>query len=262
MSARDRAAAVVTRDQASTSPGAGVEVEVGWTDLAGVHDTLLEALAAVVGSTLLTQAARLRRREDRLARITAHALARHLVARATGQAPAGLRLVRRCHRCGIADHGKPSFLPPGGGTAPVEVSLSHSGRWVCAVVAPLPVGIDVEVAEHCVDWTALEALVRHPAESVAAADDDAVRRWVRKEAALKAIGEGLSTPMATVLLQDRPRSQLPGPGGSWRGTGPDGWTVTGTDLTLPAACAVAVRTSAQLRVRLDRLSPHTLTGAG
>lgn len=252
----------MSRDQTSASPGAGVAVEVGWTDLDGVHDTLLEALAAVVGSTLLAQAARLRRRQDRLARITAHALARHLVARATGQAPAGLRLVRRCHRCGTGDHGKPSFLPPGGGPAPVEVSLSHSGRWVCAVVAPLPVGIDVEAAEHDVDWAAVEPLVRHPAEPVAAADGDAVRRWVRKEAALKAVGEGLSTPMATVLLQDRPRSRPAGAGGSWCATGPEGWTVTGTDLSLPAACAVAVRTTAQLRVRLDRLSPHTLTGAG
>ncbi len=117
-----------------------------------------------------------------LLRVTA---ARHL-----GVRPADVTVDRTCGRCG-AEHGRPQL--PGSG---LNASVSHSGDIVAvAITFAGPVGVDVE-AVRAIDFTAVAESVCTPAEltdlHVAA---DFYTFWTRKEAVLKATGEGLSRPM-------------------------------------------------------------------
>lgn len=73
-------------------------------------------------------------------------------------------------------------------------SLAHKPDWVAGVVAPHPVGIDLEgVAEHAPE---LFAKIARPEEwRLAAAEDPPLafaRFWTAKEAVLKATGRGIA----------------------------------------------------------------------
>lgn len=139
----------------------------------------------------------LRRPPDRARYLAAHALVR-LVLAGDGAAAARLTFDRTC-RCG-APHGKP-VLPGGPG-----FSLSHSGELVGVAVRPAgAVGLDLEQVRSVVDLAALATHVYSPAEL---ARDPApthaafFRTWARKEALLKATGEGLTAPMTAITLTE------------------------------------------------------------
>ena len=167
---------------------------------------------------------RFRRPDDRARYLAAHALARLVLGPLVGSAAERLAFDRTC-RCG-APHGKP-VLPGGPG-----FSLTHAGDLVgVAVRRDGPVGLDVEQARAVADLAALAGHVRSPVESARGGVDPEAffRTWTRKEALVKATGEGLSAPMTAITLaEDRPEVQR------WTGPGaPDGpmWL---RDLT-PAA---------------------------
>jgi 4'-phosphopantetheinyl transferase len=70
-----------------------------------------------------------------------------------------------------------------------------------------PVGLDVEQLRDIADLDALAAHVRSPAERSRPGLDTAgfFRTWTRKEALVKASGDGLSAPMTAITLApDRP----------------------------------------------------------
>jgi 4'-phosphopantetheinyl transferase len=145
---------------------------------------------------------RFRRAADRARYLAAHALTRIVVAGAVGAAPGALRFDRTC-RCG-EQHGKPT-LPGGPG-----FSLTHAGDPVGVAVHDRPVGLDVERARPLSDLAAMAEHVRAPGETVADAEAF-FALWTRKEAVLKATGDGLSTPMSSITL---------GPTGvDWTGAG-------------------------------------------
>jgi 4'-phosphopantetheinyl transferase len=125
-------------------------------------------------------------------------------------APEGVGVDRRCQSCG-RPHGKPS-LGPGG----PHVSVSHSGDYVGVAVCPdAPVGVDVEHAGRRTDYQALIPHILGPAEAPAAVDEAAfLRYWVRKEAVVKATGDGLSAGLreVTVTPPGEPASLLGYPG--------------------------------------------------
>ena len=139
--------------------------------------------------------ARFRRPADRARYLAAHALAR-LVLGGSGRGAAALAFDRTC-RCGAA-HGKP-VLPGGPG-----FSLSHAGDLVGVAVHPTgAVGLDVEQVRDLADLAAMAAHVASPAERAGDAPLDGAaffRTWTRKEALLKAAGEGLATPMTAITL--------------------------------------------------------------
>ena len=140
-----------------------------------------------------------RRRRYRLAadrdRFTlAAVLLRTVAGRAIGVDPAAVVIDRICESCG-EPHGRPRL--PGSG---LEVSISHSGHLVAvAVTAAGPVGVDIE-----------RVGVAHPdlASTVCAGSElrhvhtaeDFYAYWTRKEAVLKATGDGLRRPMTTVVV--------------------------------------------------------------
>ncbi|WP_296370722.1 4'-phosphopantetheinyl transferase superfamily protein [Pseudonocardia sp.] len=139
---------------------------------------------------------RFRRPADTARYLAAHALTRLVLAELLGASPSGLVFDRTC-RCG-QPHGKPTL--PGG----PHFSLTHAGELVgLAVHAGGPVGLDVEQVRAMKDLPSMARHVCSPAELQAAgppAPAEFFRAWTRKEALLKATGEGLSSPMNAITL--------------------------------------------------------------
>ena len=148
---------------------------------------------------------RLQRSRDRERFVVGAALARTMVAEYAGTSPGDIGLDRTCQACG-APHGKPRVV---GCDPAVELSISHSGARVAVALAlGTPVGIDVEWGDG--DATArLELLddVLRPEETRRLRElprQDRVAGfltyWTRKEALLKATGEGLRVSLASFAV--------------------------------------------------------------
>lgn len=144
------------------------------------------------------------RRRDRL---LANALHRQVVADALGWAPDRLPLYR-------AVGGQPRLALPGWHT-----SLSHADGIVAIALSDCgPVGVDVErrttatlrpIADlvcTAAEWAAMQA-----ADDI---DQALLATWVRKEAALKAVGVGLAQPMASFAAAQDARLVLADAGGA------------------------------------------------
>jgi len=105
-----------------------------------------------------------------------------------GQDPAAVTIDRSCADCG-EQHGRPVIE---GGP---HVSVSHSGdRVAVAVSSHGPLGVDVEAAGRATEGIAGHLLA--PAERGGALTPDAMLAyWTRKEALVKATGDGLRVPL-------------------------------------------------------------------
>jgi 4'-phosphopantetheinyl transferase len=182
------------------------ECQVWWARPAGTRELL-----ALLDTGERGRCLRFHRDEDRARYLAAHALARLVLAGHLGIPAPALAFHATCRQCGAGDHGKPRLGMAGGG---LEFSLSHSGaRVVLAVARDAAVGVDVERLNAQRDFAALVPAVLSPAEQPAvAALPDAeragavLRYWTRKEALLKATGDGLRVAPAalTVTPPDAP----------------------------------------------------------
>jgi 4'-phosphopantetheinyl transferase len=181
---------------------------------------------------------RLRHDDDRARFATGRALLRRVVGEWWGVAPGSVTVSSHCAQCGARDgrHGQPVVTPPATRAA-LHVSVAHAaGRVVVAVTDVGPVGVDVEqvpqVALVAVDEVALadperRALAALPADRRPAARAEA---WVRKEAVLKATGDGLTVDPRQVVVTasaDMPRLLS-----WWQGTTIDPGIARLTDLDL------------------------------
>lgn len=129
----------------------------------------------------------------------AHALLTRAVCDVHPYDPAVMAVTHRCPRCGTDAHGVPS-LTNHGTPVPLAVSVSRApGIAVAAWGTTLGLGIDVERAEAASD-AALDAVLCHPSEPTPPDDAARTHAWVRKEAALKAWGAGLTVEPSRVRL--------------------------------------------------------------
>lgn len=175
--------------------------QVWWArpgDVRPEHDALLDAAD-------LGRRARLADPADRQRLTAAAVLVRLVLGAALGMPPAALRIDRTCRSCGSA-HGKPRLRQ---GDAP-HFSVAHSAH--CVVVAVLPggpVGVDVEAVGRFgpgeLEDLAACTLASHERAHLAALPvADRARAftvyWARKEAVLKATGQGLAVPPDEVVV--------------------------------------------------------------
>lgn len=120
---------------------------------------------------------------------------RELLAEVAGCRPGEVGLDRTCG-CG-EPHGRPV---PTGGAAGWCVSASHSGPFVVVAVDRQPVGVDVELVRDEAPSRQLLQRVLAPGEEPPLGVAGFAALWSAKEAYLKALGTGLSTPMASVRV--------------------------------------------------------------
>lgn len=150
-----------------------------------------------------TRLARFHQDADQSRYLVAHALARLAIGAMLAVPPGEIQFDRTCPRCGDA-HGKPQVAADPG----VQFSISHSGLWVAvAVGAEDPVGVDVEEDSGRHDPEELAPVILSEAEQswfyaqpAERRGRDLLRYWTRKEAVLKATGDGLSVSPATLTL--------------------------------------------------------------
>jgi 4'-phosphopantetheinyl transferase len=106
---------------------------------------------------------------------------------------AGAVIDRTCRRCG-EQHGRPTVR------GPIDLSVSHTREWlVLAVVGSGRVGVDLEQTAAARDLDALTTSTLTAAERIEFAQVPSperaawfLRRWTRKEAAVKLTGHGLA----------------------------------------------------------------------
>lgn len=200
----------------------------------------LAVAAALVDDAERARAARFVREADHARHLLGRALARVLLARRTGVAPASLRLVAD------AD-GKPALDGPG-----PAFNLSHSGDWIACVLADdAPVGVDVQETTPSMARPDDFGPVFGPRERarIDGMPDEAARiaafarAWTRKEALLKAVGVGLQLKLDAIDIVDGdagPRWDVPADARSAAALA-GAWTLRDVAVDTRHACAVAWR---------------------
>jgi 4'-phosphopantetheinyl transferase len=134
-------------------------------------------------------------------------LVRSAVGAALGVPPGDLVVIRDCPDCD-RHHGRPRMAATAGGTldlalARIDVSISHAGDWVAlALCDGARVGVDIESEGAGEGLVGAVDLVLHPQERAVPvlATHALLRSWVRKEALLKASGDGLRLPPSGIVL--------------------------------------------------------------
>ena len=143
----------------------------------------------------------LMRPEDRRRFVAGVALSRQLLGAHSDTPPRDVVIDRTCIRCG-QPHGKPRLADPAND---LEFSVSHAGeRVVVALTRGGPVGVDVEALNRRADVDTLAPHVLSSVErdtgGVGADAARFLRYWTRKEAVLKATGDGLRAPMTELTV--------------------------------------------------------------
>ncbi|MCY4488102.1 MAG: 4'-phosphopantetheinyl transferase superfamily protein [Deltaproteobacteria bacterium] len=190
------------------SPGRGVELTRDavhvWRTATEVSPTRLESFRDVLAPDEHVRAARFLYEEDRRRYTVARGALRLLLGRYLGVEPGSLEF-----RYGA--HGKPSLAQSPGGRD-VRFNLSHShGLALHAFAVGREVGVDVErvrpetdvtgVARHSFSPAEVDALMKLPAGEQREAFFNC---WTRKEAFIKAHGEGIALGLSRFDVTLRP----------------------------------------------------------
>jgi len=179
-----------------------------WRILLSQSEDVVRTLEGYLSMDELRRADRYRRELDRCRYVVAHGVLRELLADYTAQTPRDVSF-------GYTAAGKP-FLMDDQGEQRLRFTLSHSGEWaVVALALSTEVGIDIEqidldvsveaVAERFFSRNESEVLREVPPEQRTAAFFAA---WTRKEAYVKARGEGISDRLRKFSISINPE-QIP-----------------------------------------------------
>ncbi|MDA0566718.1 4'-phosphopantetheinyl transferase superfamily protein [Streptomonospora sp. S1-112] len=207
--------------------------DLWWGDITAITPDRLRDLYGLLDADERRRHARFRMQADKDRYALAHGLARLAVGRAAGIAPESVAFDLRCIPCerkadppDRGPHGKPR---PSGPAEGLEISFSHSGdRVLLAMARGVAVGADVERVRQL--HTGLDGLLDHALTEGERADLAALgprdreaaffTYWSRKEALLKATGEGvgnltavaLSVPGAPIEVRSWDSPDAPPPG--------------------------------------------------
>jgi 4'-phosphopantetheinyl transferase len=184
---------------AAPAPGM-VDVVACWLDVPEPDARCLEALLASEESM---RAAALRFDADRRRYVVARARLRQILGALGGCAPAAVVLV-------TGARGKPRLAEP---ATSLRFNLAHSADlMLCAVTVGADLGVDVERVRDDVEHESIARRFFAPDEVASlAAVPAAARRdafyacWTRKEAVIKATGEGLARPLDSFAVSIHPR---------------------------------------------------------
>lgn len=156
---------------------------------------------SLLSESELSRAARYLVPEARRRFIARRSQLRRTLARYLSVDPASLNLL-------FSDTGKPTLVASEGADPPLRFNVSSSGDWLLvSLSAAFEVGVDIErgVAGH--DFAAIEHLAMSEAErrylagmTGAARLRAFYRTWTMKEAVVKALGKGLTYPLASVPI--------------------------------------------------------------
>jgi 4'-phosphopantetheinyl transferase len=177
-----------------------VRCDVWWAAPAADPDAAL----AQLGDADQARGRGLRRPADRARFATGRLLARRAVAAVLGVEADAVHVVTRCPRCGSDKHGRAELASP---RARLHLSIAHAGDRVVVAVCEQEVGVDVERIGEIGDLAGAEAGVLAPQERRALGRVAPAERpraffvlWTRKEAVLKATGQGLGVPPAELQV--------------------------------------------------------------
>ena len=172
--------------------GPDIHVEVAELEVA---PAAVERARAILAADESRRAARFLRDEDRSRFVAARAMLRRILGRALGVAPETVAFV-------YGPHGKPALAPPWAESG-VRFNLSHSGgRAMVAWTVGRELGADLELVRPvryrekiAGRFFSVEEQTAFAGLDAALWDETFFRCWTRKEAFIKAIGDGLSYPL-------------------------------------------------------------------
>ncbi len=181
-------------------------VDLWYTDLQAPAE-VVEALRPLLSPDELERAGRFRFEKHQRRYVVRRGRLRILLGRYLGQPPAAIEIV-------YGERGKPALAseltrPP---AERLELNLSDSeDLTVYAVARGLEIGVDVEMVRPMIDALSIsESFFSDDERQVlAAVPEDQISEtffncWTRKEAYLKAIGEGLAEPLDSFSVTLRP----------------------------------------------------------
>jgi 4'-phosphopantetheinyl transferase len=184
------------------------------------------------------RAARYVQQEDRLRSVITRAILRQLLGAYLDCSPKRVNFQYNAYE-------KPELAAPHSGL--YHFNLSHSHEWIVyAIGCQAPVGIDIECINDEVDVSSIAQRFFHPVEneliqSLTGPTQMAAffRCWARKEALLKALGEGLFFPLdkcQVSVAPDQPAQVL-----SMNGQDVNDWTLSDIKIADGFAAAVAIQ---------------------
>jgi 4'-phosphopantetheinyl transferase len=167
------------------------EVEVWWGRIEQVRAEFADDLDPVELQRLKAYL----RDEDKARFLLGCTIVRRLLARRLSLPAASIKLDRTCPDCG-KPHGKVR-------AEGAELSVTHSGDLVGVAISDRPVGLDVEKVDSGIDVDGLARIALSEAELAALPRNHErahafTTYWTRKEAIVKATGDGLRTDLRTI----------------------------------------------------------------
>ncbi len=167
------------------------EVEVWWGRIEQVRAEFADELDPVERQRLEAY----RRDEDKARFLLGCTIVRRLLATRLSLPAASISLDRTCPDCG-KPHGK---VRADG----AELSVTHSGDLVGVAISDRPVGLDVEKVDPGIDVDGVARISLSDAELAALPRNGGRAQafttyWTRKEAIVKATGDGLRTDLRTI----------------------------------------------------------------
>ena len=240
-------------DAPPSPPALDADVHV-WAAALDLPGHAIAPLERTLAADELARAARFRFARDRRRYVVARGTLRALLGAYLGRDPAAIRLR-------LTSHGKPELALPDDATTP-RFNVAHADDLALYAVAPTDVGVDVEaerpvpdgdrIAEEMFASGELAALRSLPAGERA---DAFLRCWTRKEAFIKALGEGLSCPLDRFEVTLRPDEAARLVTIDGEATAADGWTLADLAPARGFVGALAVP-GAPARIRCWRWIPR------